>query len=229
MPVEGVFSVSAKRTRQLDHGLCAQGGTCMRGRGLRLDTTGYRAERVRAGGSNRGCRGDLWPGVRRVCEGARARPGWARGTFRARGKIWLAFSLKANLKGAGAVAIGGAARLRDADHSIAASPDYASKTTLTNNLPSARSPRMGAKVQSLTFSTIIHAFWCSRWAARVSSKIHRTTGFRRGASGLVATDCERAAAAEAQPQLRQPQFSQQTPNVSAVPTHFALAALTTRT
>ncbi len=85
------------------------------------------------------------------------------------------------------------------------------------------------RVQSLTFSTIIHAFLVLALGGTVLFKKYtEPPDFAAEPGGLVSTDVSAQPPPEAQPQLSQPQFSQQTPNVSAVPTAPSqLAALTT--
>jgi hypothetical protein len=85
------------------------------------------------------------------------------------------------------------------------------------------------KVQSLTFSTVIHAFLVLALGGTVLFKKYtEPPDFAAEPGGLVSADTSVAPPPEAQPQLSQPSFSQQTPNVSAVPTApSTLAALTT--
>jgi hypothetical protein len=86
-----------------------------------------------------------------------------------------------------------------------------------------------SKVQSLTFSTIIHAFLVLLLGGTVLfKKYHEPPDFAAEPGGLVSNDAAEQLPPETPPQLSQPQFSQSTPNVSAVPTApSTLAALTT--
>jgi hypothetical protein len=85
------------------------------------------------------------------------------------------------------------------------------------------------KAQSLTFSTIIHAFLVLALGGTVLfKKYSEPPDFTAEPGGMMSNDPAVQLPPEAPPQLDQPQFSQATPNVSAVPTAPSqLAALTT--
>jgi len=84
-------------------------------------------------------------------------------------------------------------------------------------------------MQSLTFSTVIHAFLVLFLGGTVLFKKYtEPPDFAAEPGGLVASDVSAQPPPEAPPQMSSPSFSQQTPNVSAVPTAPSqLAALTT--
>lgn len=85
-----------------------------------------------------------------------------------------------------------------------------------------------SKVQSFTFSTVIHAVLVLTLGGSVLFKAYQEPPDFAAEGGLVQNDQTVVKPPEDQPQLSQPQFSQSTPDVSAVPTSpSTLAALTT--
>lgn len=100
-----------------------------------------------------------------------------------------------------------------------------------NSKPSKRASIIAwaTKLQSLTFSTVIHAIIVLMLSGAVLFKaVSPPPDFVGDAGGLVSNEAPVEQPPESQPQLSQPQFSQTTPNVSATPTApSTLAALTT--
>ncbi len=86
-----------------------------------------------------------------------------------------------------------------------------------------------SKVQSFTFSTIIHAVLVLMLGTTVLFKKYvEPPDFTAEPGGLVANESTVTPPPEQPPQLSQPQFSQSTPDISATPTApSTLAALTT--